>query len=156
LPPKHGWALSLAPCSADNPSLAQIRTKTEQGVGYAQYNLGLMYDNGEGVTRHYAEAAKWIRKAAELGLAEAQYDLGAVYFRGQGVPRDSAYMWFSLAATHGGELDKFPATVAAASLYSIERGMTPDQIVEAQKRAAAWKPKANWPFPEIKPEEKQW
>ncbi len=32
----------------------------------AQYNLGLMYDNGKGVRQDYVEAAKWCRKAAEL------------------------------------------------------------------------------------------
>jgi TPR repeat protein len=34
----------------------------EQGVANAQYNLGIMYDNGEGVKQDYAEAAKWYRQ----------------------------------------------------------------------------------------------
>jgi len=43
----------------------------EQGLPLAQYNLGVMYYNGQGVPKDYAEAAKWYRKAAEQGLAEA-------------------------------------------------------------------------------------
>ncbi len=31
----------------------------EQGDAAAQYNLGLMYDNGQGVARDHAEAVKW-------------------------------------------------------------------------------------------------
>src|ERR1017187_3210827 len=38
----------------------------------AQFNLGLMYANGEGVTQNYAEAARWYRKAADQGDAKAQ------------------------------------------------------------------------------------
>ena len=36
----------------------------EQGVASAQYNLALMYANGEGVPENDAEAVKWYRKAA--------------------------------------------------------------------------------------------
>ena len=32
-------------------------------------HLGLMYDNGRGVTQDYAKAVKWYRKAAEQGYA---------------------------------------------------------------------------------------
>jgi TPR repeat protein len=68
-------ALPLAPCFADSPSLAETRTKAEQGDAAAQFNLGLMYRNGEGVPKDYAEAANWYRKAAEQGVAAAQYTL---------------------------------------------------------------------------------
>ena len=44
----------------------------EQGDANAQYNLGLMYNSGEGIPRDDAEAVKWWRKAAEKGLAAAQ------------------------------------------------------------------------------------
>ena len=38
----------------------------------AQYNLGLMYNNGDGVPQDYKEAVKWYRLAAEQGYAKAQ------------------------------------------------------------------------------------
>ena len=45
------------------------RKAAEQGDAAAQYNLGVIYYNGEGVTQDYAEAVKWYRKAAEQGYA---------------------------------------------------------------------------------------
>ena len=76
--------------AADAPSFAETRTKAEQGDAKAQSNLGVMYYKGQGVTRNYAEAAKWFRKAAEQGFAEAQYNLGVMYYKGQGVTRNYA------------------------------------------------------------------
>lgn len=42
----------------------------------AQYNLGVCYDRGNGVTKNAEEAVKWYRKAAEQGYAKAQDSLG--------------------------------------------------------------------------------
>ena len=44
------------------------RPFAEQGVTMAQYNLGVMYDKGQGVPQDDAEAAKWYQKAAEQGF----------------------------------------------------------------------------------------
>lgn len=128
-------ALSLVSCSADHPSLAETRTKAEQGGAKAQFNLGLMYRQGQGVPKDDAEAVKWYRKATEQGFAGAQTNLGLMYNKGEGVPRDDieAYMWASLAAAQGHEKAK-------VVLDSIGRGMTPDQIAEARKRVAIWQP----------------
>ena len=77
-----------------------LRKAADQGVDRAQYNLGVMYDNGTGVPLDDAEATKWYRKSAEQGYAPAQSNLGAMYDRGEGVPRDlaEACAWFCLAA----------------------------------------------------------
>ena len=48
----------------------------KQGHAEAQFNLGAMYDQGQGVPQSYKEAAVWLRKAADQGHAEAQYNLG--------------------------------------------------------------------------------
>ena len=68
----------------------------ERGDADAQFGLGYMYDNGEGVLQDYEEAAKWYRKAAEQGNAYAQYNMGVSYEQGQGVPQDSkeAFKWY--------------------------------------------------------------
>jgi tetratricopeptide (TPR) repeat protein len=44
----------------------------ERGHADAQFNLGLCYDSGQGVSQDYSEAVKWYRKAAEQGDADAQ------------------------------------------------------------------------------------
>ena len=49
-----------------------------QGNAAAQFNLGVMYENGQGVRRDDAEAVKWYRQAAAQGLAKAQSNLGVM------------------------------------------------------------------------------
>ena len=72
----------------------------EQGAARAQFILGNMYRQGEGVAQDDAEAVRWYRLAAEQGLARAQYSLGLMYTIGWGVPQDhaEAMRWLGLAA----------------------------------------------------------
>ena len=69
-------------------ALREWKPLAEQGDADAQYNLGLMYDNGQGVPQNYKTAVKWYSLAAEQGDADAQYNLGWMYRNGQGVPQD--------------------------------------------------------------------
>jgi TPR repeat protein len=111
------------------------RLAADQGNDSAQFTLGLMYANGQGVPQDYAEAVRSFRKAADQGLAHAQFNLGARYVQGQGVPQDyvSAHMWLSLsAAQNNNDATKFRDMIAAK--------MNPAQIAEAQKLAREWKP----------------
>ena len=48
-----------------------MRAAAEQGQREAQYNLGMLYENGSGVPRNYDEAAKWYQRAADSGIREA-------------------------------------------------------------------------------------
>jgi len=77
------------------------RPLAEQGNVAVQHSLGLMYANGQGVTKNYVEAAKWWRLAAEQGDAPAQFNLGVMYRDGLGVPQDyvRTHMWFDLLAS---------------------------------------------------------
>src|SRR5215471_4551507 len=72
----------------------------QQGDADAQYNLGLMYFNGQGVLQDYGQAMQWSRRAADQGVAPAQYNLGFMYANGQGVPQDyaEALRWYRRAA----------------------------------------------------------
>ena len=60
----------------------------EGGNLNAQFQLGWMYDNGEGVPQDHREAVKWFHKDAEQGDANAQLRLGLMYELGRGVVRD--------------------------------------------------------------------
>ena len=77
----------------------------EQGNATAQYNLGFMYDNGEGVTQDKAKAVEWYTEAAQQGYANAQYNLGSMYSNGEGVAQDKAKAkaveWYTEAAQQG-------------------------------------------------------
>ena len=70
--------------------LTELRRRADQGDAEAQFNLGFMYDNGEGVPQDDQEAVKWYRMAAEQGYAGAQFALGLMYDNDQGVPENDA------------------------------------------------------------------
>ena len=82
-----------------------FRKLAEQGDSTAQYNLGLMYDNGQGFLQDYAEAVKWYRLAADQGNASAQRNLGIMYEYGKGLLQDNimAHMWYNLGSANGAE-----------------------------------------------------
>ena len=100
------------------------------GDAVAQFNIGLMYDKGNGVPQDYAEAAKWFRKAADQGLAVGQFNLGVSYERGQGLRQDyaEAAKWYRKAA----EQDLAMAEYNLGVLYAQGQGM-PQDYVEAYK-----------------------
>jgi TPR repeat protein len=100
----------------------------EQGEAKAQYNLGVMFDNGQGVPQDDKQAIYWYTKAAEQGIAKAQYNLGVMFANGQGTPKNDvlAYVWWNIAAAQGHKL-------AEKNRGVIEGRMTPSQIAEAQK-----------------------
>jgi uncharacterized protein len=108
----------------------------EQGDAAAQYELGFMYFDGQGIGRDYTAAVSWFRKAADQGNASAQVSLGQMYRDGQGVPQDYviAHMWFNLAAASGNK-------IAVKARDNVAARMTPAQVAEAQKLAREWKSK---------------
>ena len=54
----------------------------------AQFYLGLLYKNGNGVPQDFSKANLYFEKAARKGFYPAQYELGLLYLRGLGVERD--------------------------------------------------------------------
>ncbi|WP_307752988.1 tetratricopeptide repeat protein, partial [Neisseria gonorrhoeae] len=74
-----------------------------QGNAAAQFNLGVMYENGQGVRQDYVQAVQWYRKASEQGDAQAQYNLGLMYYDGRGVRQDLALaqQWLGKACQNG-------------------------------------------------------
>jgi len=135
------WADYQAGMDANNrgdyaTALREWQPLAEQGDARAQFDLGLLYENGDGVPRDYAKARQWYEKSAAQGVAKAQFYLGMQCAFGEGGPLDlvQAHMWYSLAAGNGH---------AAATVHRNEltRQMTPAQIAEAHKRAREWKPK---------------
>ena len=87
----------------------ETKRLAERGLAFAQVNLALMYDNGEGVPENDAEAVRWYRLAAEQGYASGQYNLGLMYDLGEGVPEDDAeaVRWYRLAAEQGNAAAQF-------------------------------------------------
>lgn len=84
-------------------ALKWFRKAAELGYIGSQNNLGVMYNNGQGVVKDEVEAVKWYRKAAEQGSDIAQFNLGKIYRDGEGVKQNfaEANKWFLKAAEQG-------------------------------------------------------
>ena len=123
----------LFSCAEETDTVKWYRMSADQGDAQAQFNLGLMYANGTGVTQDYKEAVKWCRMAAEQGHAKAQF-LSTVMVVcnnfGLGMPQDSkeAYALLSVAKTNGDDS-------AEKNLDIMEKKMTKDQIADAMSLA---------------------
>ena len=121
----------------DAAALMWFLKSARQGDADAQREVGEIYFSGKGVRRDDAEAARWYRKAAEQGDTKAQFDLGVMTSLGLGLPKDlvESHKWLSLASANAlGPL----AEEYAATRDGVARLMTPQQLVEARKRAKAW------------------
>jgi hypothetical protein len=108
-------------------ALSFWRPLAEQGDVTAQFNLGGMYDLGQGVPKDYAAAVYWYLKAAGQGHANAQYNLANMYEDGQGVLGDgtvAAAAWYRRAADQG----YAPAQANLAAMYINGRGVQRDYV----------------------------
>jgi uncharacterized protein len=97
-------------------ALKAFKTLAEGSNATAQFYVGLMYYNEDGMaqnqenmTQHYKEAFTWFQKAADQGLAAAQSYLGMMYFNGEGVPLSyrKAAEWYQKAAEQGDAAAQF-------------------------------------------------
>jgi len=120
--------LTALHCSSDAHAddIAELRARADQGDASAQYSLGLMYDNGEGVVQDSEQAVVWYRKAADQGVARDQNNLGLMYRNGKGVVQNyvQAHKWFNLAAANSTGEDY---EQAARNRSRVEKKMTPQQ-----------------------------
>ncbi len=89
-------------------TLPVIRKFANEGRGWAQSDLGSLYEDGLVLPRDYGEAVYWYRTAAEKGYPGAQTNLGLMYARGRGVAssRKTAIEWFQRAAKQGDNVAK--------------------------------------------------
>ncbi|MCZ6644068.1 MAG: hypothetical protein O7F71_21040 [Gammaproteobacteria bacterium] len=75
------WAIAA---SDDAEAVRWFRLAAEQGYADAQFQLGKMFELGEGVTGDLDEAARWYRLAGEQGVLLAQYRLGKLFASSSG------------------------------------------------------------------------
>jgi len=95
--------LVWTPGCGGKPSVKQLRVLAAGGDIEAQYQLGLHYAHGEGISVDIATAVGWYRKAAAQGHRDAQLALGRALATGTGVPKDlaAALYWYRQAAERG-------------------------------------------------------
>ena len=61
---------------------------TQQNDAEAQFYLGRMYYNGQGVKKDFTKAKEWFEKATEQHNMTAQAFLGGMYWNGDGVDKN--------------------------------------------------------------------
>lgn len=114
-------------------ALREWQPRAEKGDAEAQYGLGYMYRQGQGVPKDSKEAGKWYGKAAEQGYVKAQVKLGLMYAKGDGFPQSyiQAHKWFNLAAAQGHK-------DAAMARDKIAQNMSSAEIEEAISLSRKW------------------
>lgn len=127
------WVGSAYYLSGDfTAALREWRPLAEEGDARAQYYLGIMYANGEGVPENDRQAAYWFRKSARQGNSQSQYHLGMMYANGEeGVPEDDtqAVYWFRKSARQGDARAQFNLGV----MYEFGEG-----VPEDDRQAMSW------------------
>jgi len=105
----------------------------QQGDAEAQWRLGTLYRDGDGVQQSDREAVEWFQRAGEQKYAPALTALGAQYWAGRGVPQSysKAYFWYDLALAQGDEK-------AESQLRNLASELTQDEVANAHKQAKDW------------------
>jgi hypothetical protein len=77
-------------------ALAAWLPLAEAGHPAAQYNVGVMFEKGQGVSQDWASAARWYLEAAEGGDIDAQLKVATLYESGIGLAADAreAELWY--------------------------------------------------------------
>ncbi|MDI6798231.1 MAG: tetratricopeptide repeat protein [Desulfatibacillaceae bacterium] len=99
-----------------------------KGDPAAQRNLGMMYENGQGLPKNLAEACRWYKRAADKGDVEASYRLGVHMANGRGIPQDKAgaFVLLTKAADQG-------MVAAQKTLEKLKQKMEQDEIAKAKR-----------------------
>lgn len=123
--------------SSKQSRLAAARPEVDYSNAEVQFDRGMQFATGAGVTQDYMQAADWYRKAAEQNHGLAQFNLGMMYAKGQGVVRDDAQsaVWFGRAAKLGdaGGQYRTGQNCQRASMDGL-----PDDAPEARIEAYKW------------------
>jgi len=117
-----------------------LRKLAEQGDSEAQFTLGTLYRNGDGVLQNDSKAVEWFQRAADQGHPLALRALGSAYWGGRGVEQNysRAYFWYELALAMGDQGSK-------SSLEGLATQMTQRQVADARQQAEAWLQMHNQP-----------
>jgi TPR repeat protein len=86
-----------------------VRQAAEAGNPTATYEMGYMFENGDGLALDSAQAAQWYLKAAQLGDAAGEAAVGQLYEAGNQVNEnwDTAAQWYMRSAQQGNRMGEF-------------------------------------------------
>lgn len=130
----HAGGLDDAVAAKDRGDFAQafqlFTSLALRGDAASQFQLSLLYRNGQGVPADATQSLRWLRQSAHGGHAAAQSNLGAAYTQGRVLPQNHrlAYVWLSAGASGG-------SREAATNLEVLKRRMAPAEISQARELA---------------------
>jgi TPR repeat protein len=110
-----------------------------QNHSLAQFNLGVMCANGQGIPKDDAKALQWFQKAADQGDSGAQFYLGNIHQRSSfgalavnaRESRIEAYKWFHIAAAQG--------YLGAQTAYeTLTKSMSTSDVADGDRRASTF------------------
>jgi TPR repeat protein len=142
-----------------------FRAAADQGNAEGKYQVGYLYQLGEGVAKNQAEALRWFQEAAHQGNPKAEFEIGVFLAKGWNVKQDrsEALQMFREAAEQGhpeamnwigsiyrdgggagkdlGEAYFWFRLAEEYHALSVEPALdvSPEQKATAEKRVAAWK-----------------
>jgi TPR repeat protein len=96
----------------DKAGAAQLVLKAAQaGHPEAMYEMGHLYEHGDGVAKNIKEAGRWYRAGAEAGDPKAQASFGTMYENGQGVAEN----WVADARSSSRTIPSYASTTTAVA-----------------------------------------
>lgn len=122
--------------TGDHTGAAVLILKAAQaGNSTATYEMGYLYENGDGVPADSVRSAQWYLKAAAMGNASGEAAAGQLYELGRGVPDNwvEAAKWYLKSAQQGNKMGE--SRLGRAYEYGIG---VPLNLTEA----ASWYDKA--------------
>lgn len=103
---------------------AALRKAAVAGNPEAQFRLGVMYGNGDGVALDYAQACEWFGRAAAQGHESALITLAWMYANGTGVDADEARareLYLEAARRGSAKAQYVVATMYRFAQYGVEK-----------------------------------
>ncbi len=87
----------------NNVLIENLKAQASQGNSDSQYQLGLLYQTGNGVEENIYQAIHWLTRAANANNVQAQYALAMLYRENASKPDDEkkAVNWYRRAAQAG-------------------------------------------------------
>jgi TPR repeat protein len=115
---------------------AALRKAAREGNPEAQFRLGVMYGNGDGVALDYDQACDWFGKAAAQGHENALITLAWMYANGTGVDADeekARELYLDAARRGSAKAQYVVATMYRFAQYGVAKDI---------REAVAWYMKA--------------
>jgi len=105
---------------------AAIRKAAKAGNAEAQFRLGVMYGNGDGVPLDYGQAREWFERAIAQGHENAIITLAWMYANGTGVDTDEVHareLYLQAARCGSAKAQYVVATMYRFAQYGLDKNM---------------------------------